>query len=149
MPAAAAAVNASPPTDASRPPSRAERAASGEGFHEERWPKTRRLRRTAEFARVYDTGRKVHGAYLVCFVRCTGTAAARVGITVGRKVGNAVTRNRVRRRLRAWVRSRYDRLPAGLEVVVVARAAAAGADTAALRADLENCLDRGLRSDSA
>ena len=45
----------------------------------------------------------------------------RLGLTVSRKVGNAVIRNRVKRRVREWFRLERGRLSAGTEVVVIAR----------------------------
>jgi ribonuclease P protein component len=67
----------------------------------------------------------------------------RVGFVVGRDVGGAVTRNRVRRRLRHLVRARLDELPAGV-MVVRALPASAGADFPELRDDLARCLGRVL-----
>lgn len=48
-------------------------------------------------------------------------AGSRLGITASRKVGNAVIRNRFKRRLRAWFRVRRDALPAEIDLVVIAR----------------------------
>ena len=109
------------------------------------WPKERRLRRAAEFARVYAEGRKVHGRYLVCFALSGQVGEARVGLTVGKKVGNAVARNRVRRRLREALRQRSATLPAGYEFAVVARHPAAAVDRDALAQDFERCLARLTR----
>jgi ribonuclease P protein component len=67
----------------------------------------------------------------------------RVGFVVGRDVGGAVTRNRVRRRLRHLVRAQLDQLPAGV-MVVRALPAAADADFPELRNDLARCLGRVL-----
>jgi ribonuclease P protein component len=50
---------------------------------------------------------------------------ARLGLTVGRKVGGAVARNRLKRRIREVLRTHWDRLPAGTDVVVVALPGAA------------------------
>lgn len=68
----------------------------------------------------------------------------RVGIVVSRKVGNAVVRNRVRRRLRESFRARVRAgvVPDGADVVIIARPDAAGADFAALDAALNRALDR-------
>ncbi len=73
-------------------------------------------------------------------------AHARLGITVSKRVGNAVIRNRVRRRLRELSRTRYAALPAGLELVITARASAATAEFAALETDFDRCLARGSRA---
>ena len=107
-----------------------------------RLPKGSRLRRAVDFSAVYAQQHKVHGTYVVCFSRFGATARARVGITASKKVGNAVTRNRVRRRIREWTRRRYADLPADLDLVIVAREAAAHAQAPALFSDLDSCLTR-------
>jgi ribonuclease P protein component len=67
---------------------------------------------------------------------------ARVGFVVGKTVGAAVVRNRVRRRLRHLVRDRLAELPPASTLVVRALAAAADASYAELRDDLARCLGR-------
>jgi len=73
----------------------------------------------------------------------SGEPPCKVGFVVGRDVGGAVTRNRVRRRLRHLVRAHLDELPAGV-LVVRALPAAADADAPELRSDLGRCLGRVL-----
>ena len=60
---------------------------------------------------------------------------ARIGLITSRRVGNAVLRNLVRRRLREIVRMERARMKAGLWIVLVARAAATKVDLARLRAE--------------
>ena len=67
---------------------------------------------------------------------------ARVGFVVGRAVGGAVIRNRVRRRLRHLARVLVPRLPESSELVVRALPPAAGLSSAELGADLARCVDR-------
>jgi ribonuclease P protein component len=74
----------------------------------------------------------------------SGPTSAQVGFVVSRVVGNAVVRNRVRRRLRHLVRDRLGELPPGGVLVVRALPAAAGASSAELRVDLARCLERVL-----
>ncbi|GAA3548740.1 ribonuclease P protein component [Nocardioides daeguensis] len=71
-----------------------------------------------------------------------GARPARVGFVVSKAVGNAVVRNRVKRRLRHAVRPALADLPAGAVLVVRAQAAAAQASYPELGADLARCLDR-------
>lgn len=65
-----------------------------------------------------------------------------VGFVVSKAVGNAVVRNRVKRRLRHLTRERLSMLPGSVVVVVRALPASADADSAQLAADLDRCLER-------
>lgn len=69
---------------------------------------------------------------------------ARVGFVVSKAVGTAVTRNRVKRRLRHLMRPRVDRLVPGSTLVVRAQPAAAAATSSELARDLDRCLGRVL-----
>jgi ribonuclease P protein component len=92
---------------------------------------------------VQERGTKIASARLLALALPNGLTHARVGFTVSSKVGNAVVRNRVRRRLRELYRKRRQALPKGLDVVVIAKRAAAEADSAQLGAELEQ-LAHGL-----
>ena len=72
------------------------------------------------FQRLYRTNGQANG-YLVLYARKNRTGTNRVGITVGKKLGHAVVRNRVRRRLREVYRLNEDKFQPGWDIVVVAR----------------------------
>ena len=101
-------------------------------------PTVLRLKRRADFLRVARTRRK-----WVAPGSGGGTEELRVGFTVSRKVGNAVVRNRVRRRLRdAAGQVIPEMAKAGHDFVIIGRAGSLERPFAALRRDLETALKR-------
>jgi len=85
------------------------------------------LKRNHIFRRLYSTSGHAN-SYLVLYARKNHTATNRVGLTVSKKLGCAVVRNRVRRRLREVYRLNEDRFSPGWDVVVVARSRCVNAD---------------------
>ncbi len=87
-----------------------------------------RLKLRSDFQRVQTKGRKVHSPRFLFLVlpREQAGAANRLGITVTRKVANAVGRNRIKRVLREVFRKNRTLFPAGCDVVVVAKDRAPG-----------------------
>ena len=87
-----------------------------------RFRRADRLLRSGEFQHVTRQGnRAASTAYVVLVASDGASQRPRLGLTVSRKVGNAVVRNRVKRRVREWFRRERGRLTAGTEVVVIAR----------------------------
>jgi ribonuclease P protein component len=85
-----------------------------------------RLSRSAEFERVFRQGRSHAGRDLVLYVfpRGEDDGEPRLGMTVSRKVGSAVERNRIKRVLREAFALESERLPTGSDAVVIARSGA-------------------------
>ena len=104
------------------------------------------LRKRSEFLTVQTHGRRSKGRHVVvlCLSQTIETRldTPRLGITVSKRVGNAVTRNRVRRRLRELFRTGRAELPQGCDVVVVAYPSASAVDARVLEADLRRTLRR-------
>lgn len=81
-----------------------------------------------DFARVFGGKCKAADAVLVVYAAANDLTWSRIGISVGKRIGNAVRRHYVKRRIReAFRRSKAD-LPRGLDIVCVARSPAADAD---------------------
>ena len=96
------------------------------------------------FQRLYRTSGQANG-HLVLYARRNRTDTNRVGITVGKKLGKANVRNRVRRRLREVYRLNEEQFQAGWDIVIVARTRAAFSDYHQLAADfLKACEELSL-----
>jgi len=109
----------------------------------EAFPRRLRIAARRDFTATYDSGRRHHGRLVVVFAR-PKDGAGRLGITATRKVGNAVLRNRARRRVREIYRRWHARAPlaTALEVVVNVTTRTADAPYAALEAELSGLLNR-------
>ena len=104
---------------------------------------TQRVRRGADFAAAIRGGRRAGRGTIVVHLLLeepVQASVARAGFVVSKAVGNAVVRNKVRRRLRHLVRPLLDELPAGSLLVVRALPSAAEASFATLGGDLEAAL---------
>jgi ribonuclease P protein component len=105
-------------------------------------PAPLRLKRRAEFLRVAGKGRRAatHGLVLQALPRAD-CGPARLGFTVTRKVGNAVVRNRTRRRLKEAARLLLAAEPvSGVDLVLIGRDATRGRAFTALTDDLRRAL---------
>lgn len=81
-----------------------------------------RLRRNADFQRVYKQGRSAADRSIVVYgLKSAGGERRRLGLSVSRKVGGAVVRNRWKRLLREAFRQSRQQLPQGLDLIVIAR----------------------------
>jgi ribonuclease P protein component len=108
-------------------------------------PAEHRLTKSAQFVAAVREGRRAGGRNLVIHLKSRESGEpALVGFVVSKAVGNAVIRNRVKRRLRAIMAERWLVLPAGSLVVVRALPACAGSDFSTMVRDVERSLDRVL-----
>ncbi len=105
--------------------------------------RSQRLRSRKDFIRLQRSGRRRTSRHFVLLVGDqyppSGEAPARLGVTVSRKVGSAVARNRVKRRIRENFRTQPV-LPAGRDLVVIARRGAAELEAAAMARQLTDLL---------
>jgi ribonuclease P protein component len=102
-----------------------------------RFPKASKLLRHADFQRVYKQGRRHFDAHMTVFYlrrkdKDDDGSGPRVGLTVGRTLGGAVQRNRIKRRLREAVRHNLASLALAVDVVINPKKAALVAEFAVL-----------------
>lgn len=110
------------------------------------FPRTLRVRKRGAFVEIQREGKKTSGAGLLMFVlpqRRPGPA--RLGVTVSRRVGGAVVRNRIRRLVREAFRLNPTWFPEGLDVVFIARPTA-GRDLSIIAADIQSLCRRAGRT---
>lgn len=82
-----------------------------------------RIRSTMDFSACYKFGRRFHTRHFIFFAlhNARQPGIARLGLSVSRKVGNAVSRNRIKRLLREFFRLHYELMPKGVDLVAVAK----------------------------
>jgi ribonuclease P protein component len=98
------------------------------------------IRSAADFAAIQSGSRSRAHPLLLLRYRRNGLEPTRFGISTGRRIGGAVERNRVRRRLRTLLRGLDDRIVGGWDVLIVARPPAASATQAEMGTALERLM---------
>ncbi|PKL52473.1 MAG: ribonuclease P protein component [Nitrospira bacterium HGW-Nitrospira-1] len=91
------------------------------------------LTKRSDFKKVFDLGSKFPSRFFIIYALPNELSCCRLGLAVSRKVGNAVVRNRIKRRLREIFRKHLTGNPLGFDFVVVARSASADAEFADLQ----------------
>lgn len=102
----------------------------------ESFPKEARLTRRSEFLLLSRRGRKSYTPHFIIIRKDNDRLGKRLGITVSAKVGKAVVRNRVKRRLREFFRRGRERFHPDQDTVVIARRGAGELSYAAMTAEL-------------
>lgn len=108
--------------------------------------KADRLRTSSDYREVSASGKRWVCGQFVVLARRNGRSRSRLGITVSRKVGHAVTRNRIKRIVRDYFRLNRDPLPAALDLNVIARQSTGKRDNAAIRDNLGRCFEELIRN---
>ncbi|MBF0417116.1 MAG: ribonuclease P protein component [Magnetococcales bacterium] len=106
------------------------------------FPKSARLLVSGEFQRVMSRGRRIATRFFTLLTLPVQSAHMRLGITVSRKVGNAVQRTRVKRLIREQFRLHRPRLATGFDCVIIAKPQAGRTINAELHTDLHDLFTR-------
>lgn len=91
------------------------------GKPQQRFPREARLLDLSDFTRVNRRGRKIHTRHYIILVVCKKYGPTRLGLTVSRKVGGAVQRNRVKRLLREFFRCNRGDIRGDLDISIIAK----------------------------
>jgi len=101
----------------------------------EQFPHRVRIVKSSDYRMLYREGRKIQSERFVLFGRENGIGHHRLGITVSRKVGGAVVRNRIKRLFREIFRRSSAEIPCQYDIVVNAKSGCVGVAYAELRAE--------------
>ena len=100
------------------------------------------IKENRDFRRIYARGKSAVSPCVVVYCRKNRLGANRVDFTVSKKMGKAVVRNRVRRRLREIMRLNGPRMEQGYDLILVARTRAVEAEYRRLEEDVLSCCGR-------
>lgn len=100
------------------------------------------LKLNRDFRRAYGKGKSVAMPSIAVYARKTKFENNRIGFTVSTKIGKAVHRNKIRRRLREAYRINENKISTGYDIVIVARHRSRNADFRVLEAELLAALDK-------
>jgi len=103
--------------------------------------KSGRLRKRSEFTRLASSGNKLVAAHFIVISSDSVFSCARLGITVSKKVGNAVIRNRIKRLIREFFRNNRVMFPVA-DYNIIARSGASHLDYSAVCQEIANALSR-------
>jgi len=104
-------------------------------------PKLRRLRKSWEFQKVWKMGCKLHTPHFILLLAENSFSHSRLGLTISRKVGNAVMRNRVKRYVREFFRHEIGSFNSTVDFSVVAKRGAAALSQNDVYVELKRALE--------
>jgi ribonuclease P protein component len=107
-----------------------------------KFPREARLVRRGDFDSVYRAGNRRSSSHFTVFIRPNELPQSRFGFSIKRALGNAVVRNRMRRRMREVVRGQRQEIPAGWDIVIHPKGTVEHAELPVLAADLLRLLRR-------
>ncbi|SHK42114.1 ribonuclease P protein component [Desulfatibacillum alkenivorans DSM 16219] len=106
------------------------------------YTKEQRLRKRPQFLALGERGKRVQNAYFIAVFAPAQGKVSRLGVTVTKKVGGAVTRNRIKRCVREYFRLNQHRLKAPVDINVIAKKACCQQESPLLAASLDHLFNR-------
>jgi ribonuclease P protein component len=108
-----------------------------------RFTRAERVRRRADYQRIYDPGVKVHSPFFTLFALANASTVSRLGIAATRKLGGAVVRNRAKRLIREVFRR--NKVAGGFDLVIVPKRGLTETNLSTLEAEFRHAFERSLR----
>ena len=100
------------------------------------------IKLNSDFRRIYARGKSAVSPGVVVYCRRNRFGCNRIGLTVSKKIGKAVVRNKIRRRMREIFRLNNGNMRQGYDLILVARTRAVSADYRRLESDVLSCCER-------
>lgn len=104
--------------------------------------KHERVRKRKDYARVYQKGGRLYSQNFLVLLLPNAQGVRRLGITAGKRIGNSVKRNRIKRLLREFFRLHKDSFPAGSDIVITVRRDVSASSFRDISLELENLLKK-------
>lgn len=101
-----------------------------------------RIRRSVEYRQIMVEGQKLRTPHFILRWRVNIFGFRRLGISVSKKVGNSCVRNRVKRRLREYFRHNRQKLPSGIDLVIIAAQGSSGLETNEIFEELNRAVEK-------
>lgn len=111
------------------------------------FPKNERLLKRGSFLKLSRFGRKIHTRYFIAAMLDAETDRTRIGITVSKKVGNAVERTRIKRIIREYYRKNRDAISGNRDINIIARKYVASRSNGEVRDELGKLFKKIEKSD--
>ena len=104
--------------------------------------KADRLLKRSEYLKLAQHGRRTENRFFIAVFHPDQNGHTRLGITVTKRVGNAVTRNRIKRQVREYFRLNRDQIRGCWRINIIAKVSSAAGESTEIRAALKNLTDR-------
>lgn len=105
--------------------------------------KALRLTKNLEFINVYKSGRRISSPFFVMYIKKNDLGYSRLGVSVSKKVGKSVVRNKIKRQIKEIIRKNYDFINSGLDIVFSVKPAAVQLNYAQIEKEIISLLKRG------
>ena len=100
------------------------------------FPKKIKILNRTDYVNANRSGRRIHSRHFTVILRQNGLGITRLGVTVSKKTGNAVKRNRVKRLIRELFRLNKSRFPQGYDIVIAAKKGASYLDLQKIKEEI-------------